>query len=295
MTNDKDMMQIGGLDAGYNFQIHQMGLSGSRASIGSPLDKLICNPSAVSIFHMSAWPKPSHLILGQVSGHQEPQWSCIGEDEFDYYNNAEIPWQERAIAFGEAIVQHHRDRCPDRKHDTERIRRTKKLAAEAIEEYVKSFFDEWFCWLLEVKRQLRDQVFIEEKSCALCGQSVSDIHVGRHVLFTCQAICGTAMDAFWAHGPETATKIECDRRTWFENVGMMRANPWRLTTGIHVQIRFAYFNTLLKKYRTEHGIEVDMRPNLQTRGILGEGVEEALKRELAEWKKGHKLCETCGR
>ena len=296
MKNDKDVMQIGGLDAGYNFQIHQMGLSYSRASIGSPLDKLICNPSAVSIFHMSAWPKPSHLILGQVSGHQEPQWSCIREADFDYYNDAEISWRERALKFGEAIVAHHRDRSNDDvKPDWERVRRTNKLAAEAIEEYVKSFFDEWFCWLLEVKRQLRDQVFIEEKRCALCGQSVSDIHVGRHVLFTCQAICGTAMDAFWAHGPDTATKIECDRRTWFENVGMIRANPWRLTTGIHVQIRFAYFNTLLKKYRTEHGIEVDMRPNLQTRGILEEGVEEALQRELAEWKKGHKLCETCGR
>ena len=103
------------------------------------------------------------------------------------------------------------------------------------------------------------------------------------------------MDAFWAHGQGTATNIECDRRTWFENVEKMRANPWRITTGIHVQIRFAYFNTLLKKYRTEHDIEVDMRPNLQTRGILGEGVEEALRRELAEWKKGHKLCGTCGR
>ena len=165
-----------------------------------------------------------------------------------------------------------------------------------MEEYVKSFFDEWFCWLLEVKRQLRDQVISgEENRCALCGQSVSNMHVGRHVLFTCQAICGTAMDAFWAHGQGTATNIECDRRTWFENVEKMRANPWRITTGIHVQIRFAYFNTLLKKYRTKHGIEVDMRPNLETRGILGEGVEEALRRELAEWKKGHKLCETCSR
>lgn len=189
----------------------------------------------------------------------------------------------------------HSHRCKGMKQDRQRVTRTNKVGGEAMAEYVKSFFDEWFCWLLEAKRQLRDQVLDEESRCTLCGQSVSAIHVGRHVLFTCQAICGTAMDAFWAHGPETATKIVCDRRTWFENFRMMRANPWRLTTGIHVQIRFAYFNTLLKKYRTEHDIEVDMRPNLKTRGILGEGVEEALRRELEEWKKGHKLCETCAR
>ena len=85
--SDKDVMQIGSLDAGYKFQIHQMGLTRSQARKGSPLDKLIFNLSGVSIVHMSARPKPSHLILGQVNSHQEPLWACIPDDDFVWYND----------------------------------------------------------------------------------------------------------------------------------------------------------------------------------------------------------------
>ena len=66
--------RLGELDVSLNFQIHQLSVSVPDAPRGSRWMELARNPVGISIWHFSAIPKPSNLLIGNVveeAGHMK--------------------------------------------------------------------------------------------------------------------------------------------------------------------------------------------------------------------------------
>ena len=58
--------KLGELDVSYNFQIHQLSLAVPQAHRDSRWMELVRKPEGIFIFHYSAVPKPSNLLVGNV-------------------------------------------------------------------------------------------------------------------------------------------------------------------------------------------------------------------------------------
>ena len=87
------------------------------------------------------------------------------------------------------------------------------------------------------------------KQCKYCCANWQTYGCARHVLFECPPIAKCACESVLKHGPGTKTGIDCSETEWHAHVKGMARNPCARKTGMHLQVRLVYFDTLLRKYR----------------------------------------------
>ena len=174
--------QIAQLDVALNFQVHQLGLTAVHDDDEGRWLSLVHRPDEITCFHFSAIPKPSNLLLGDIT-----QESCgwmwkdyYGLKGFQYYaewyTDDDNSLEDRATAMAKQIFEYNKIKSNrSAQPNEEKNKACMQLAVDATYGYINEWFDK--CWpnlVRMVYQQLMVQACQREDNevqeiCKHCG------------------------------------------------------------------------------------------------------------------------------
>ena len=247
--------EIAQLDVALNFQVHQLALTAVHDEDEGRWLSLVNRPDEIACFHFSAIPKPSNLLLGDIT-EESCGWMWKDFQEYaGWYTDDDNDLKDRVTAMAIQIYDYNRARshlgtssCEER-HDT-----CKQIAADATHGYI----NEWFhnCWP-NLLRMIYEQLMVQacqpeegevQEICKYCGNEWAVIGCPQHVLFSCPHIQHVAYESWKQFGPGTLSNIRIPASLWVHHVRQIGANPFQIKTGITLQIKLAYLACLVEAY-----------------------------------------------
>ena len=139
-------MQIQPLDLMYNYQVHQFAITALRAREDSRWLALARRRAQVAVWHYSATPKPSHLLLGVVNARTSA--FPLSDQDQDFLNNPSKNVYTRCLKLGMRMFEHHSTVVGTEGVREGNVALFQNLTVEALQMYCRVFFAEAWPQLL---------------------------------------------------------------------------------------------------------------------------------------------------
>ena len=127
------------------------------------------------------------------------------------------------------------------------------LTVEALQMYCRVCFeDAWpqfLCTLITDLLPFCPGGSEAVRACKFCRCIWEPEHGASHCLFRCSRIVQCWADSFIRSGPRGSGSIACRWPAWAAYIVKMEADPCAFVTGEELQVRFAYVDQLLRRYR----------------------------------------------
>jgi len=127
------------------FQIHQVSLTMVNDAEECRSLSLARRPETIARFHVSAVPKPSQLLLGDINEKAAGHIWKVNEEYADWYTNEQTNLHDRGRWLARMIYTHHQGRASQfrtapQDHETDKM--FKDLAVKATCDYLDDWFNE---------------------------------------------------------------------------------------------------------------------------------------------------------
>ena len=258
------------LDMRNNFQLHQMAITGMLWDPKSDngMHALIENPSTIAVYHFSAYPKVTTVMLSHIdwSLEKEQNWQVTrlmdaldkaqGKDWVEAYGN----W---AFEKGNAILKED----PELQRQGQRADQCRALFVNMIKEF-KDTWDSYLfpgLWMHIFKSLGWDWKSPTPMSrCPLCGSENPSTEIQErplhHLMLNCLAIRHIPNEAFGMHGTRVGPtdKMKGCFTDWSENIYAMSCQPTSARHGYFLVTKIAYLNEYLKVI-TREGFKIEFK------------------------------------